>query len=56
MGYSLGSDVALQTAIRHPDVGRPARARVRDDEEGRLLSRGGGGLQSVGGQRCHARR
>src|SRR6202789_3884349 len=56
MGYSLGSDVALQTAILHPDVGRPDRARVRDDEEVRVLSRGGGGLQSVGGQRCHARR
>ena len=25
MGYSLGGGVALQTAIRHPDEGRPAR-------------------------------
>src|SRR5262250_1238647 len=50
MGYSLGSSVALQTAIRHPNVVDRLVLMDREDEAGGRLSGGGGGLQSVGGQ------
>ena len=55
MGDSLGSGVALQTAIRHPGVVDRlvlVSATMRRDGS---YPEGGGGLESAGGQRCHDR-
>jgi len=56
MGDSLGASVALQTAIRHPEVvDRLVLVSGTIRQAGRLPSGGGRGLRAVGGQRRDVR-
>jgi pimeloyl-ACP methyl ester carboxylesterase len=51
MGFSLGAGVAMQTAIRHPEVvDRLVVVSATMKQDGFYPE---GGLQTTGGQRCH---